>query len=184
MVPWSLMAQVKGIQYQENRSWPQVLKTASTAEKYLFVDCYATWCGPCRYMDDSILSQLEVADYMNHHFINVKVQMDTPKNLIKNVNDQNNYAIEIKRKFEVTSYPTYLFLNPSGELVYKTIGVFDAPSFLAKAQKALDSDEQYFFLLEEYNRGHQGVLFLRQLMNAAKRAGDEEMAERIRKVNR
>jgi thiol:disulfide interchange protein len=36
-----------GIQFIEE-DWAQALKTAKDKEKLIFLDIYATWCGPCK----------------------------------------------------------------------------------------------------------------------------------------
>jgi thiol:disulfide interchange protein len=44
----------KGINFENNLSWEQVKEKAKAENKYIFVDCYATWCGPCKAMDKEV----------------------------------------------------------------------------------------------------------------------------------
>src|SRR5580704_17038791 len=78
LFPLSAMAQ--GIHFEENSSWQQVQAKAKAEHKYIFMDCYATWCVPCKYMSKNVFTLPEVGDLVNENFISVSVQMDvTPK---------------------------------------------------------------------------------------------------------
>ena len=44
-----LKAQNNGVKFIEDKSLSDVLAQAGKANKYAFVDVYATWCGPCKY---------------------------------------------------------------------------------------------------------------------------------------
>ena len=46
--------QYKGIHFEQGLSWKDILAKAKAEHKYIFVDCYATWCGPCKYMDKNV----------------------------------------------------------------------------------------------------------------------------------
>ena len=54
----------------------EALRMAKTQHKMLFVDCYTSWCGPCRYMADSIFTRKETGDYFNKRFISVKYDIE------------------------------------------------------------------------------------------------------------
>src|ERR1700691_5176490 len=66
----------RGIAFEHGLSWREVLQKAKKENKYVFVDCYATWCSPCKMMDKNVYTNDAVASYMNSRYISVKVQMD------------------------------------------------------------------------------------------------------------
>ena len=37
-----------GIRFIEGEKWENVLKMAQEQDKYIFMDCYTSWCGPCK----------------------------------------------------------------------------------------------------------------------------------------
>lgn len=58
-VPMVICAQ-EGIKFEESLNWKQVLQRAKEGNRYIFVDCYATWCGPCKEMDKTVYSNEKV----------------------------------------------------------------------------------------------------------------------------
>ena len=47
----------------------KALEQAKVENKYVFVDCYTSWCGPCKMMAEKILPLKEVGEYMNGKFV-------------------------------------------------------------------------------------------------------------------
>ena len=59
-------------------TWEEVLEKAKEENKIIFVDVYATWCGPCKMMAKEVFTQQEVADFHNATFINAKFDLCIP----------------------------------------------------------------------------------------------------------
>src|ERR1700744_3062809 len=74
------LTHAQGIRFEDGYTWQQIKEKAQKEHKYIFMDCYATWCGPCKWMSKTIFPQKEVGDFMNANFINVAVQMDKTTN--------------------------------------------------------------------------------------------------------
>src|ERR1700722_11332866 len=91
--PLFLVAQEQGISFQHNVPWQTLLQKAKAEKKYVFVDCYASWCGPCKVMDKYIYSNDSVGRLMNDNFISVKIQMDSTG---KDEKDIQNWYTEAK----------------------------------------------------------------------------------------
>src|SRR5260221_4585806 len=68
--------QAEGIHFEQGLTWNEIRAKANAENKFIFMDCYTTWCGPCKFMDVQIFPQEEVGRYFNSHFISVRVQMD------------------------------------------------------------------------------------------------------------
>ena len=61
--------QSNGIKFEKkNLTWKDVKQKAKNEKKYIFIDAYTTWCGPCRYMSKNIFPQKEVGDFFNENF--------------------------------------------------------------------------------------------------------------------
>src|SRR5947209_10417068 len=66
-----------GINFERNLSWQQIVQKAKAENKYIFVDCFATWCRPCLEMDRKIFPLQNIGNFFNENFISVRLQMDT-----------------------------------------------------------------------------------------------------------
>jgi uncharacterized protein YyaL (SSP411 family) len=44
--------------------------------KPIFVDCYTSWCAPCKKMEQTVFVNDTVYKFYNEHFINFKVDME------------------------------------------------------------------------------------------------------------
>jgi thiol:disulfide interchange protein len=108
----------------EENSFESIKSDASMVNKIIFVDVYADWCGPSKHMDANVFNKSAIADRFNNSFINYKVDAEGF--------DGYNVAL----KYNVRSYPTYLFLKPDGEVLYRLEGVFTAEGMLEEADFA------------------------------------------------
>jgi thioredoxin-related protein len=162
----------EGINWAEGLSWQQILKKAKHENKYIFVDCFATWCKPCKQMDKEVYTVDSVGDYLNKGFISVKVQMDQAKSDDAFVKSWYKTANCMKEEYNLNAYPTLLFFTSSGEVATKEVGYKDAGAFLATARNSKDPSKQYYTLLKNYKMGKLDDAATRSLINTAKQIGD------------
>jgi len=76
--------------------------------------------------------------------------MDSTKNDSLEVKRMYEIAYELREKYHIGAYPTFLFFSPKGLAVHKEIGYRDREGFWAIARAAMDSRQQYFTLLTQY----------------------------------
>src|SRR5271154_5962837 len=57
-------------------NWNEALKQAAAQNKYLFVDAYASWCGPCKMLKATTFKNKKAAAFYNTNFINVAIDME------------------------------------------------------------------------------------------------------------
>lgn len=114
----------QGIKFEQG-SWTEILALAKKTNKPVFVDIYTTWCGPCKKMSQDIFPLEAVGDVFNANF--VCCQIDAEK----------GEGIELAKKYNVTAYPTYLFIKSDGALFYRSLGSMPSANFIEEAQKAL-----------------------------------------------
>lgn len=179
LLPFTLFAQQKGVHFQHGLSWKQVLAKAKAEKKYIFVDCYTTWCGPCKYMSNTIFPQEAVGNALNDRFINVKMQLDTSDADNAEVRKLYATAHRIAADNHVNVYPTYLFFNPDGKLVHRAVGSSEAEPFIAKTIEALNPQTQYYTLLADFEHGNRDTAFLYELTKASMDAYDLANSSRI-----
>ncbi len=66
----------KGIQFHQNESWESIVALAKKENKLIFMDCYTSWCGPCKALARDVFPQQKVGDFFNPRFINVQYDME------------------------------------------------------------------------------------------------------------
>ena len=133
-VTFGAAAQERSIDFEEAPTWQEIVKIAREADRLIFVDCYTDWCGPCRRVVDEVFTVNEVADFFNDNFVNAKFEME-----------KNTDGPSLARKYGVTAFPTFLFINPHTEQAeYVKVGVDDHYQWLIDAGKealSQDTDE-------------------------------------------
>lgn len=179
LLPFMGMAQEKGTHFEHGLTWKQVKEKALKENKFLLVDCFTTWCGPCKYMSSTIFPQEKVGAFFNKNFVNVKVQFDKTNGDSEEVKSWYADADAINTAYKVVAYPTFLIFSPKGELVHRIVGGGDADDFIARAEKALHPETQYYTLLKKYETGNKSPETLKQLAVVANEAYDNENAEKL-----
>ena len=165
--PLFVAAQEHGIDFLKNVSWPEVLQKAKTENKYIFVDCYASWCGPCKWMEKDVYHNDTVGRAMNDEFLSVQIQMDTTQHDNEEIKNWYATAHLFGEQYQVNAYPSYLFFSPDGRLVHEDIGYKDINNFLALARKAMDPQQQYFTLLASYQKDNSDYAVMPYLAKMA-----------------
>jgi len=177
--PILLSAQEHGIAFVHDLNWPQILQKAKTENKYVFVDCYATWCGPCKYMDKEVYPNDSVGAFVNDHFIAVRLQMDTTKNDGEIVCKWYPIAHSIQEDYRIDAYPSFIFISPDGQPVHMDVGGRVIAEFLAMATAALDKKQQYFTLLANYRNGIKDYSSMPVLADEAKKVKQDSLAAQV-----
>jgi thioredoxin 1 len=114
----------EGIQFHEG-SWAEALALAKAENKLVFLDVYASWCGPCKRLKANTFTDENVASLYNASFINVAVD------------GEKGEGIELARKYGVRAYPSLIFVNPKGEIVTYARGYHNPEQFLQLGQEVL-----------------------------------------------
>ncbi len=138
-----------GVNFESGLSWREIQAKAKAENKYIFIDCYTTWCGPCKWMSKSVFTQRQVGDFMNKNFISVAIQMDQTikKILIGKIRKWYSDAKTLTEKFLIQAYPTYLFFSPDGKLVHRFTGsTANGEEFISKVGDVFDQKKQFYTL--------------------------------------
>ena len=64
----------QGINFIEGKPFAEVKALAKAEGKLIFVDCYTSWCGPCKMMATKEFVKKEAGDYFNNKFVNYKIR--------------------------------------------------------------------------------------------------------------
>lgn len=156
---FSAFAQETNINFQEDPAFKSVLKQAKKESKYIFMDCYTTWCGPCKMLARNVFTKAPVADFFNENFINVKYDMEKGE------------GIKLKDQFGVTAFPTLLWIDGDGNVVHKVVGAGNADYMLAQGKLAADPQTNLAGLTKRYESGERNSELLSMYIEALKVCG-------------
>ena len=159
----SSLAQDIGIRFVHGSSWKEIVAKATKENKYIFVDCYTTWCGPCRQMAKNVFTKKEVAEFYNSKFICVKAQIDQSKYDDTETKARYTDLVTIINTYSITLYPTFLFFTPNGILINRSTGSCSASDLISDGKKALKSENEFPTLQEKYLTGKSSVSSLKEL---------------------
>ena len=95
----SLSAQIN---FREG-GFAEALEAAKSENKLVFMDCYTSWCGPCKLMASKEFVQEKAGEYFNPRFVSVKIDMEKGE------------GVELRKRYDVNAYPTLLVLIVKGE---------------------------------------------------------------------
>lgn len=139
-----------GIKFDEG-NFSSLLAKAKKENKLIFLDAYASWCGPCKLMAKNIFTLQSVGDYYNSHFVNAKMDMEKGE------------GVALAKKYNVRAYPTYLFINGDGEIVHRVLGYVEEKPFIQFAKDAEDPKRNIGALKARFEKGDTDPEFLKNL---------------------
>ena len=61
----------------EGTTLEQASAKAKAENKLIFLDCFTSWCGPCKKMARDVFPQEQVGAFMNPRFVNIKIDMES-----------------------------------------------------------------------------------------------------------
>ncbi len=96
---------------------------AATEGKLYFIDFTASWCMPCRWMDETTFTDPTLANYVKNNYIAVKVDID----------DFDGYAY--KQVHNVKMLPSILIFNSKGKEIDRYEESLSAGRFLEILKK-------------------------------------------------
>lgn len=151
----------QGIEFRK-LNFKEALEQAGKENKYVFMDCYTSWCGPCRYMNDNIFPAVKVGAFFNPKFVCVKYDMSTSE------------MKEVGEKYNVHAYPTYLILKPDGTLYHKITGSRDVDEFVEVVKRGMNKKHSLSYLKALHEKGKMSKEELRRYAVALKEASEKE----------
>ncbi|MFY7890851.1 MAG: thioredoxin family protein [Spirosomataceae bacterium] len=101
------------------------LEIAKATDKFVFIDCYTSWCGPCKLMKKYTFTDPVLGSFMNQNFICVAMDME------------DDEGMATAKRYGVQAYPTLLFLDKYGRVVNHQVGGIGANELLTKARQVV-----------------------------------------------
>lgn len=158
----SLHVNGQGIKFEES-TWKEAMEKAKKADKPLFVDAFAQWCGPCKAMAKNVFTREEVGKFFNENFINLKLDMETPD------------GRDFEALYTVSAYPTLFFIDTKGKVIKKVVGGQQAEGLLRIALDALAKGSNLEELAIEYETGKRDYDFVLKYVKALNNSGKSSL---------
>lgn len=122
-------------------SFDDAKKMALATNKFIIVDFWATWCGPCKQMDMDSWNDTEVNQVLEN-YVQVKVDIDSEKDLAS--------------KYGIESIPNMFIMDGNGKVVYSFMGYHNANELkrelikFAFSTSFLSNDLVNYFKMKNY----------------------------------
>ncbi len=157
MVFASIALFAQGIDFQD-LTLQQACAKAKAENKFVFIDCYTDWCGPCRMMSDQIFPMKEMGDYFNPKFVSIKANAE-----------KGEEGPAIKEQFGIKAYPTFVILDGDGNLIHMFAGGVLSLAFIDKVEESFNPELAFGQLQKRYNAGEHNkkltASYLKALQN-------------------
>ena len=154
-----------GIKFGKH-SFVQTLEQAKKENKLIFLDAFASWCGPCKLLDQNVFPKKEVGDYFNANFLNLHIDMEKGE------------GIEIAKKYGIYSYPTLLFIDGDGKVVYKAVGYMSPQELISIAKEAVNPENTLENKIAKFEAGEKDPEFLMGLIKNTN-SSDFSLAQKV-----
>jgi len=138
-----LSGQVEFRKIHSEEDMQQVWEDAKAQHVSVFVDIYATWCGPCKWMDANVFALENAGAYMNEAFINVKMD------------GESEFGRLFAMKSGLSAYPSFFLYNSSQDLMNTIVGAVP----WEELQPQLETTLEFYPVLEVLqNKFESGIL--------------------------
>lgn len=148
-----------GIRFLDNSPWQEVLTAAQQENKLIFIDCYTSWCGPCKALAKEVFTRPEVGAFFNDRFINVKYDMEKG----------DGKMLRERYRQHIIGFPTLLLVNAEGKVLQQLAGYQQPEALIGGIRKAAEGRD-LFTLTREYGQGNREIGFIKEYIESLNRA--------------
>ena len=133
----------------------EALTKASNEGKLVFVDFYATWCGPCKQMAEKVFPDEELGKYMNEKFVCLQIDVE-----------KEGWQKEVAEKYNVTVLPTLVFFKLDSTVASRLAGAREKAELL-NAAKVARGEELSFEKLYDRAKSKKDLADMQNLLKQA-----------------
>jgi thioredoxin-related protein len=139
-----------------------VIQRSKVEKKPIFYMIYANWCVYCNNIKQNVLKDPEVVSFINSNYI------------FAGLDFEKKGSEEFKKKYKVTSFPTFIVLDENGLELARLTGELKKEKFLSEAKIALNPKQQLPFLRSEYEKDKSNGIHLMRYLIALKKGNDRK----------
>lgn len=112
-------------------SLQHALELSAKTNKPVMLMCHTEWCTHCNNMKQNILRDKTLADYFNNNFICISKDMEQGE------------GISLRNKYVVNSFPSFMFFDTKGTMLYRVTGEFTAAAMIEESKNAFIPSRQW-----------------------------------------
>lgn len=155
----------EGVVFLEGKTFAEAVEIAKESGKKVFLDCYTSWCGPCKMVARDIFPQKVAGDYFNSEFVNIKIDMEKGE------------GPELRERLGVKAFPTFIMFDSEGKEIGRLVGGRkNAEEFVEAVMNAV-GENSLSAMNKKYENGERNPEFLSKYLMVLDNAYDSEKAK-------
>lgn len=155
----------EGVVFVENKTFAEAVAMAKESGKKVFLDCYTSWCGPCKMMTKNIFPQKAAGDYFNSEFVNIKIDMEKGE------------GPELAKRLKVRAYPTFVMFDGDGKEIGRLVGGMKTAEEFVEAVKNAVGESSLYAMNERYDNGERSNEFMSKYLTVLSAAYESDKAK-------
>lgn len=96
------------------------LEKAVKENKAIMIDFYTDWCTICKIIETNVYLDKEIASNINYNFVPLKI----------NAEDNDENVKLLTNKYNISAFPSAVFINTNGFIIKKILGYIDTNDLL------------------------------------------------------
>ena len=132
--------------FTQNDTLGVPVKLSSFRGKYLLVDFWASWCGPCRRENPNVVKAYQAYKDKGFHILSVSLDQPGAKDkwieaihkdglTWSHVSDLKYWQNDVAKQYGIQAIPQNLLLDPAGKIIAKNLNGEDLQKKLAEILK-------------------------------------------------